>query len=306
MAFLSISLLVIGLAPVIAQETSTGSNLNDPQTTTSAVLPYNMTNSTQSVSGATASVSLSTTPPSTSLLTTTSNMTTMIETGNKRYTPVPDFTTKNDMTSPTPEKMTTTVAKTATEKPTSLETDDTTGIIILVIIIAVALGFGLACYFARKKGRRYSVDFTSRPEEANIPLSTMEPDLPVDTAFHSGLQTFENPGAASNQAQEAETTPQVKEEQKAENEKTPATPDAESAAPAATPDSTGDKPKEYDPETTTSSSDPSGEERTGDEGVVSNKTSVESLKETNANNSNSHSLDFESSNLLWDVVSLSV
>lgn len=94
--------------------------------------------------------------------------------------------------------------------------------------------------------QRYSVDFTSRPEEANIPLSAVEP---VDTAFQNGqlwttatfrtprllisanklasadpdpspslgLQTFESPGAASNQAQEPETTPEAKEEQKGDD-----------------------------------------------------------------------------------------
>lgn len=34
--------------------------------------------------------------------------------------------------------------------------------------------------------QRYSVDFTSRPDEANIPLSTMEPELPIDTVSQNG------------------------------------------------------------------------------------------------------------------------
>lgn len=34
--------------------------------------------------------------------------------------------------------------------------------------------------------QRYSVDFTARPDEANIPLSTIEPDLPGDTVPQNG------------------------------------------------------------------------------------------------------------------------
>lgn len=309
MAFLSIFLLVIGFAPVTAQETSTFemlSNLNGSQTATSEVLQYNMTNSTDSPYATPPNIPLSTTSPN---MTGNSITPTMAETGSGSYTPGPDLTTKNYMT--TPKKMTTKVVKGQTEDLSPPETDETTGIIILVIIIIVALGFGLACYFARKRGRRYSVDFTSRPEEANIPLSTVEPDPPVDTVFQNGLQTFESPGAASSQAQEPETTPEAKKEQKAEAEKTPANPNAESAAPAATPDSAEDKPKEDVAEPSSSAAtETTVEEKTDDEGVVSKETSVESLKETNVNNSNSRGLspqrEFESRDLLWDVVSTSV
>lgn len=73
----------------------------------------------------------------------------------------------------------------------------------------------------------------------------------------------------------------------AEAEKPPGNPDAESAAPAAAPDSFGDKPKEDDVEQSPpAAAEPTVEEKTDDEGAVSNKTSVESLKEINANNSN--------------------
>lgn len=73
----------------------------------------------------------------------------------------------------------------------------------------------------------------------------------------------------------------------AEAEKTPANPDAESAAPEAT----ADKPKEDAAEPSSPpATEPAVEEKTDDEGVDSNKTSVESLKETNVNNSNSSDL----------------
>lgn len=71
----------------------------------------------------------------------------------------------------------------------------------------------------------------------------------------------------------------------AEAEETPANPDAESAG--ATPDRPGEDVAEPSPPAAT---EPSVEEKTDDEGADSNETSVESLKETNANNSNSRGL----------------
>lgn len=63
--------------------------------------------------------------------------------------------------------------------------------------------------------------------------------------------------------------------------------DASSAAAAAAPDSSEDKPKEDDVESSSPATVmPSSEEKTDDEGAVSTKTSVESLKEPNENNSN--------------------
>lgn len=62
-------------------------------------------------------------------------------------------------------------------------------------------------------------------------------------------------------------------------------PSAESAAPAA--NSSDDKPKEDVVENNSPAPvEASAEEKTDDEGLASNKTSVESLKETNENNSN--------------------
>jgi len=61
----------------------------------------------------------------------------------------------------------------------------------------------------------------------------------------------------------------------------------ESAAPAPTPDSSEDKPKEHVVEQSPPKPvEPSVEEKADDDGVVSNETSVESLKEANENNSN--------------------
>ena len=74
----------------------------------------------------------------------------------------------------------------------------------------------------------------------------------------------------------------------AEADKPVVDPGAESESAAAAPSPHEDKPKEEvaEPSPTPAPVEPSAEEKTDDEGTVSNKTSVESLKETNDNNSN--------------------
>lgn len=80
----------------------------------------------------------------------------------------------------------------------------------------------------------------------------------------------------------------------AEADKSAVDPSAESAAlpPPPPPDSSDDKPKEdvaeesLPPPPAPAPVEPTVEEKTDDEGAVSNKTSVESLKDTNENNSN--------------------
>lgn len=195
--------------------------------------------------------------------------------------------------------------KSPTTKP-SLDTGDSTGIIILVVIVIVAFAFGIVCYFTRKRGRRYSVDFTSRHDEANIPLSTVEPALPVDTVSQNGMQTFGKAENDEKEPEEPEEKPEVQEEQKAEADKSVVDPSAESAAPAPPPDGAEDKPKEDVVEQAPPAPvEPTVEEKTDDEGVVSSKTSVESLKEANENNSNNADFrlqtDLKSNSLFWDV-----
>ncbi|XP_035021930.2 proteoglycan 4 [Hippoglossus stenolepis] len=161
---------------------------------------------------------------------------------------------------------------------------DTIGIVILILILIVALGFVVACCVVRKRGRRYSVDFTSRQDEANIPLSIVDHELPADTVSQNGLKTFENTETKAKEPQE----PEGQEEQKPEADKSVVDPGAESAAATPSPHGSEDKPKEdvAEPSPTPAPVQPSAEEKTDDEGTVSNKTSVESLKETNDNNSN--------------------
>ncbi|XP_022593960.1 mucin-5AC-like [Seriola dumerili] len=206
---------------------------------------------------------------------------------------------------------TSTQVSTTTANPKPQQTNDNVGIIILVVIIIVSVGFGLACLLARRRGRRYSVEFTSRPDEANIPLSTVEPVDPADAVAQNGLQTFESLETTTKEPQEPAAPPEVQEEQKTEADKSVVDPTAaESAAPAPapSPDISGseDKPKEDVVEQSPPAPvQPSMEEKTDDEGAVSNKTSVESLKETNDNNSNNANFiqitDLESSKIFWDI-----
>ncbi|KAM8771450.1 uncharacterized protein AB9X84_008179 [Acanthopagrus schlegelii] len=199
---------------------------------------------------------------------------------------------------------------------TSKTSGDKTGIIILIVIILVAFVVGLVCFFAKKRGRRYSVDFTSRPDEANIPLSTIDPEVPADAAPQNGLQTFastetETAAEEGKEPEEPAEKPEVKDEPKAEADKSAVDPSAESAALPPPPDSSDDKPKEdvaeesLPPPPAPAPVEPTVEEKTDDEGAVSNKTSVESLKETNENNSNNSDFsqqgDTKSDNIFWDI-----
>lgn len=230
------------------------------------------------------------------------------ETSEDEEIPKPKMSSAAPQTTPKSKKATTTtkanLKNTITTAKPQENTSDSTGIIILVVIIIVALGFGVACYCARNRRRRYSVDFTTRQEDANIPLSTVDPEMPGDPSPQNGLTTFESAETVTKEPEEPETKPEVQEEQKAEPDKSVDDPSAESAAPAPTPDSSEDKPKEDAVEQSPPApAEPSVEEKTDDEGGVSNKTSVESLKETNENNSNNinQQRDLTLSNLFWDV-----
>ncbi|XP_034413028.1 uncharacterized protein LOC117747697 isoform X1 [Cyclopterus lumpus] len=204
-------------------------------------------------------------------------------------------TTKSNKLSKSTTTTKTIKNKRTTLKPTKSTAVDNTGIVVVVVIILVALGFGVACFFIRKRGRRASVDFTSRQDEANIPLSTVEPELPIDAVPQNGLQTFES---TEKEPQEPEAKPEIQEEPKAEAD----TSVVESAVPTPTPDSSEDKPKE---DVVEQSPPAPVEEKTDDEGVVSNETSVESLKEANENNSNnvdfSQTRDMKRIINFWDV-----
>ncbi|XP_028312673.1 uncharacterized protein LOC114469373 [Gouania willdenowi] len=126
--------------------------------------------------------------------------------------------------------------------------NDITGIIIISVIIIAALGFGVGCYIARRRGRRNSVDFTSRPDETNIPLNA-----------------------------EVTQSPEVLVPEIAEPDKAAVDPGAESAAP----DICDDDPKE---EVVQQQSPPPPVTVAEDGNNASKKSSAESLQETATNN----------------------
>lgn len=190
---------------------------------------------------------------------------------------------------PTTQTRRTTIQKMTTAKPKSSK-GDRIGIIILVVMILGFLVLGGACYFTRKRSRRYSVDLHSRPDDAQIPLSTVEPEVPADTTPQNGMQTFVSAEPDTKETQEPAAKPEAQDEPKAEPDKpaVAADPSADPAAAAPTPDSSADKAKEDAAEPTPAAPVVLNlEEKTDDNSsTVSNKTSEESLKETNENNSN--------------------
>ncbi|XP_029366089.1 uncharacterized protein DDB_G0290685 isoform X2 [Echeneis naucrates] len=180
--------------------------------------------------------------------------------------------------------------------------NDNIGIIIIILLIIVGVAFLVACLVARKRGNHYSVDLASRPDEANIPLSTIEPEMPADAVAQNGLKTFEST-ETTKEPEEAAAKPEEQQELKAEADKSnddPSTP-----APDPSPESSEDKPKEDVGEKSPPAQQQSTEEKTDDEGVVSKDTSVESLKEPNENNSNNTDFGQERdpmlSHIFWDV-----
>ncbi|XP_062242927.1 mucin-2 [Platichthys flesus] len=243
----------------------------------------------------------STTAPSTTAPSTTATSTTEQKGGE---------TTKGGITNPIGRTKTTSDKKKKTDKKptTTPQTEgDLPGIAILIVIILVALGFGVACFIVRKRGRRYSVDFTSRQDEANIPLSIVDPEFHADTVSQNGLTTFESTETKAKEPQGPEGQEEENKSVAAEADKSVVDPGAESAAAAPSPHDSEDKPKEdvAEPSPTPAPVQPSAEEKTDDEGTVSNKTSVESLRETNENNSNSADFrqptELDSSNIFRDV-----
>ncbi|XP_053275202.1 uncharacterized protein si:dkey-27h10.2 [Pleuronectes platessa] len=239
-----------------------------------------------------------TTAPSTAAPSTTAPLTTAPSTTEQKGAE----TTKGGITNPIGRTKTTSDNK--EKKDIKHQTGDTPGIVILIVIILVALGFGVACYVVRKRGRRYSVDFTSRQDEANIPLSIVDHELPADTVSQNGLKTFES---TETKAKEPQAPEGQSKSEAAEADKSVVDPGGESAAAASSPHDSEDKPKEdvAEPSPTPAPVQPSAEEKTDDEGTVSNKTSVESLRETNENNSNGadfrQTTELDSSSIFRDV-----
>ncbi|XP_008300899.1 cell wall protein DAN4 [Stegastes partitus] len=305
-SFFFLGLVVVSVmaqVPTLGEKSITAGP-EPPSTTlmTSSTPSTTSTTSTTSNTGTSSPISvtntMSTLSSTSSMNTPNTDRTPLTTKGKSSITPKPNDpgTTTEATTNP----------KSTTAKPTSGGAGDSIGFIILIIIIIVALAFGVACYVAQKRGRRYSVDFTSRPDEANIPLSTMDPELPLESVPQNGLQTFESIETTEKEPQEAEAKPEEPEEQKAEADKSVVDPSAESVAPAPSADSAEDKPKaDVVEQSPAAPAEPSVEEKTDDEGAVSGKTSVESLKETNENNSNnvdlSQKTDMKLSNTFWEV-----
>ncbi|XP_077462315.1 uncharacterized protein LOC144078014 isoform X2 [Stigmatopora argus] len=108
------------------------------------------------------------------------------------------------------------IETTTTAKPYTTTGYDNTGIIILVLIIVVAIGFIIACYISKRRARRHTMDFMTRADEANIPLSPVEPVSANDNAPKNGLQTFEFGDKKSKIEEKEEAKMEAESEPKAE------------------------------------------------------------------------------------------
>ncbi|XP_049575306.1 uncharacterized protein [Syngnathus scovelli] len=208
----SVVTLGFALASLAASQTSPGSMTESERlnfTTPGAIsengsISETMENSNQTIMSSTMSYMNATTPWMDGRGNTS-------EVTSNETTPPPMTTPKIDTTKMTrrPKDKSTTTAKPYTRKGY-----DTAGIVILIVILVVAIGLGIACFISRRRARRYAVDF-SRVDETNVPLSPVDPMLANDGAPHNSLQTFER---SKDEKKEEATTDVVENEAKAEAE----------------------------------------------------------------------------------------
>ncbi|KAG9275690.1 hypothetical protein AMEX_G10239 [Astyanax mexicanus] len=147
-------------------------------------------------------------------------------------------------------------------------------IIILVIILCITGAIGFCCY--QNKSRTFSLDRSSKSEDAHIPLSTVEPEV-FEASASKDMETF----TATETSGTVESSPPAEAVEKKEEEKAaPAAeapqPEKESSAESQATVPLVEKPEEL---TVVDLND--------EEQAISNKTSIETLEETpNENNSN--------------------
>ncbi|XP_037121595.1 uncharacterized protein si:dkey-27h10.2 isoform X2 [Syngnathus acus] len=167
-------------------------------------------------------------------------------------------------------------------KPYARRGYDTAGIVILIVIIAVAIGLGIACFISRRRARRYAVDFSSRVDEASVPLSPVEPMLANDSAPHNGLQTFER----SKEEEKEEATTNVEEDEAKAEAESASLPEDDSQDKDAKDAKDAEPVKPNDPDQ-----------------QMSDGTVEESPKnENNSNNSDmTQRKDFKSSTIFWEI-----
>ncbi|KAM9818678.1 uncharacterized protein ACBT44_008831 [Syngnathus typhle] len=214
------SLVTLGfaLASLAASQTTPGStteserlNFTTPGTMSeNGLISETMGNSNVTIMNSTMSY-MNATTPRTDLIGNTSEGT------SKETTPPPMTTPKIYTTKMTGRQNDKT-------KPYARKGYDTAGIVILLVIIAVAVGLGIACFISRRRARQYAVDFSSRADEASVPLSPVEPMLANDGAPHHGLQTFER----SKEEEKAEATTNVEEDEAKAEAESPSLPEDDS------------------------------------------------------------------------------
>ncbi|KAI4893945.1 hypothetical protein NFI96_018671 [Prochilodus magdalenae] len=109
----------------------------------------------------------------------------------KKATPGPDKPTTKSIS--TTKFSTTSSTRSSTRSPNkSGHSNAITYIIIFIIVILCLLGAVVYCCFFQNKTRRFSLDHHSKNEDAQIPLSTVEPEV-FEASPPKDMQTFSAP-----------------------------------------------------------------------------------------------------------------
>ncbi|XP_056135745.1 uncharacterized protein si:dkey-27h10.2 [Lampris incognitus] len=115
-----------------------------------------------------------------------------------------------------PTKLPKTNKTTVAPRPQS---DDSTGFIIVIVISLAVILLIVACCVTNRKAKMYSVDFSSRQDDVQIPLSTVRPDGPK---AQDGVKTFDSveidddEPKVTKDVENVEATVEAKEEEKEE------------------------------------------------------------------------------------------
>ncbi|CAL8353696.1 unnamed protein product [Boreogadus saida] len=168
---------------------------------------------------------------------------------------------------------------------------DTIGIIIICVVVLVCLLIGVGCFVKRNYQSRYSVDL--RTEAASVPLSVVvDHTEPGDSTVYTGMQTSDNGQVDSKKSQDSQNNevpkpkdsgpaedPKPKESGVAEDPQPKDSGVAEVPQPMTEQKDQAEQARLAEAGATAQPASPGPAGATDDEGIVSNQTSAESLKE---------------------------
>ncbi|XP_059903618.1 uncharacterized protein LOC132454337 [Gadus macrocephalus] len=166
---------------------------------------------------------------------------------------------------------------------------DFIGIIIICVVVLICLLIVVGCFVKRNYQSRYSVDL--RTEAASVPLSVVvDHTEPGDSTVYTGRQTSDNGQVDSKKSQDSQNNevPKPKDSGPAEDPKPKESGVAEVPQPMTEQKDQAEQARLVEAGATAQPASPGPAEAgalegaTDDEGIVSNQTSAESLKEPTA------------------------